>query len=186
MSAPRPTLQIVYGYGKGKTTSATGLALAAAGAGRRVAVVYFDKGYDGQTEHYSERHVLRALDAVEIFPTGCERMRDDGTFRFGVEPEDEAEAARGLTIARERIESGAQDLLVLDEALAAVAYKLVKRETIDGLVDLWEERGRPCDLVITGHQLWDELRKRADRVVESKKVKHYFDAGLQARLGIEI
>ena len=48
-------LHIYYGYGKGKTTSAIGLMVRAIGAGKKVAMVQFDKGYDGTNEHYSER-----------------------------------------------------------------------------------------------------------------------------------
>ncbi len=181
------TLRIIYGFGKGKTTAATGLALEAAAAGRRVAIVYFDKGYDGSVEHYSERHVLRGLaPRVEVFPTGCERLQPDGSFRFGVEEQDLAEARRGLDLARDRVAGAAHDVLIIDEALAAVAYKLLDRSDIDDLVDRWEGAGRPFDLVLTGHQLWDALRDRADRVVEVRKEKHYFDEGLGARLGVEI
>jgi len=54
-------LHLYYGYGKGKTTSVMGLAIRALGAGQRVAIVQFDKGYDGKNEHYSERKVLRDL-----------------------------------------------------------------------------------------------------------------------------
>lgn len=54
-------LHIYYGYGKGKTTSTIGLAIRALGAGKKVALVQFDKGYDGENEHYAERNVFRKL-----------------------------------------------------------------------------------------------------------------------------
>ena len=70
-------IHIYYGYGKGKTTCCVGLAIRSLGAGKRVALVQFDKGYDGEKEHYSERHILRQLDGIELYPTGCERMLPD-------------------------------------------------------------------------------------------------------------
>ena len=177
-------IHMYYGYGKGKTTCCMGLAVRALGAGRRVALVQFDKGYDGENEHYSERKVLRQLDGVMLYPTGCERMEPDGTFRFGVEPEDMAEACRGLEEARRLVREGDQDLLILDEILAAVAYKLLQREDVMSLLDVYDANRR-CELVMSGHAVWDELVARADLVTQMKKVKHYYEAGTPARVGIE-
>ena len=177
-------IHVYYGYGKGKTTCCMGLAVRALGAGRQVAIVQFDKGYDGENEHYSERHVLRKLDGVDLFPTGCERMQPDGTFRFGVQEEDLAEAQRGLGIARELIESGTQGLLVLDEVLAAVAYDLLEPSDVMALLDVYD-RDRRCELVLSGHKVWKELVARVDLVTEMRKVKHYYAKGTPARPGIE-
>ena len=91
---PSPRLQIYTGDGKGKTTACVGLTVRALGAGLRAAFIQFDKGYDGTNEHYAERFILRMLPKLTLTPTGCERMRPDGTFRFTNEPEDYAEAAR--------------------------------------------------------------------------------------------
>ena len=175
---------IYYGYGKGKTTCCIGLAIRGLGAGKRVALVQFDKGYDGEHEHYSERHVLRKLDGIELHPTGCERMREDGTFRFGVEPQDLEEAKRGFGIAEELIRSGDQDILILDEVLAAVAYDLAEQADVEKLLDLYDA-DRKCELILTGHKVWDTLVERVDLVTEMRKVKHYYASGTPARLGIE-
>lgn len=180
----RHQIHIYYGYGKGKTTCCVGLAVRALGAGKRVAVVQFDKGYDGENEHYSERKILRQIDGMELHPTGCERMLPDGSFRFGVEPEDEEEAKRGLAKAAELIRRGKQDLLILDELLAAVAYKLLGRGDVMALLDVYDDQRR-CELVLSGHQVWDALQDRADLVTEMRKVKHYYAKGTPARLGIE-
>ena len=177
-------IHVYYGYGKGKTTCCVGLAVRALGAGRRVALVQFDKGYDGENEHYSERIVLRGLDGIELHPTGCERMMPDGSFRFGVEQQDMAEACRGLETARRLIREGEQDLLILDEILAAVSYKLLQREDVMSLLDLYDS-DRRCELVLSGHAVWSELKERVDLVTQMRKVKHYYEAGTPARLGIE-
>ena len=176
-------VHIYYGYGKGKTTCCVGLAIRALGAGNRVAFVQFDKGYDGETEHYSERNILRQLE-VELYPTGCERMMPDGSFRFGVEEEDQEEAERGLEIAKRLVREGKHDLLVLDEILAAVAYDLLKAEVVMALLDL-DDADRKCELVLSGHKVWDELVARVDLGGGRRKVKHYYAKGTPARLGIE-
>ena len=179
---------IYYGYGKGKTTAVMGLAVRALGAGKKVAIVQFDKGYDGKNEHYSERIILRKLQEigyhVGIFPTGCERMNSDGTFRFKNTDEDFKEAERGLTIAKELIETGKQDVLILDEVIAAVIYHLLKKEDVEELISLYKKNKR-FEFIMTGHKLWDGLEEKADLVTEMRKVKHYFDAGIPAREGIE-
>lgn len=177
-------VHVYYGYGKGKTTSCIGLTVRAVGAGRKVGLVQFDKGYDGETEHYSERHVLRQLDRVTLHPTGCERMMPDGTFRFGAEPQDIQEARRGLEIARMLLREGTQDLLILDEILAATAYGLLEREDVMDILDLYDG-DRRCELVLTGHKVWDALVERVDLATEMRKVKHYYARGIPAREGIE-
>lgn len=181
-------LHIYYGYGKGKTTAVMGLAMRALGAGKKVAIVQFDKGYDGQNEHYAERNILRKLKEIgypiEIYPTGCERMNADGTFRFKNAEEDFEEAKRGLKIAEDLIERGDLDLLILDEAVAAVVYHLLPKEAVENLIELFNIN-RKFELVMTGHKLWEGLEEKADLVTEMRKVKHYFDKGIPARLGIE-
>lgn len=177
-------VQIYTGDGKGKTTCALGLAIRALGNQFRVAFVQFDKGYNG-IEHYAERHVLRQLSGIDLFPTGCERMRPGQKFRFGVLPEDLAEAERGLGLVRELIERPRHQLVVLDEALSAIQYHLLKEAQVVALLDAYEAAGRPFELVLTGRRATARLLERADLVTEMKPLKHYFDQGLAARPGIE-
>ncbi len=182
--AARGRLQVYTGDGKGKTTCAVGLCIRALGRGWPVALVQFDKGYDGEHEHYAERHVLRGLAGMEVHPTGCERMNPNGTFRFGTHEKDIAEARRGLDIAARILDSGPHRLLVLDEALSAVMVGLFPREEVMRLVDA--HASRPvAELVLTGRDAWPELIERADLVTEMRNVKHYYDAGVGARPGIE-
>jgi cob(I)alamin adenosyltransferase len=181
-------LHIYYGYGKGKTTATIGLAVRALGAGKKVVLVQFDKGYDGENEHYSERNILRKLKEsgyqVEIHPTGCERMNKDGTFRFKNTPEDFDEAERGLKLAEDFILNGDMNLLILDEVIAAAAYNLIKKEEVEKLINLFKNN-RKFELVMTGHKIWEFIENNADLITEMRKVKHYFDRGIPAREGIE-
>lgn len=181
-------IHVYYGYGKGKTTSAIGLVIRALGAGKSVVMIQFDKGYDGKNEHYSERNVLRKLKEmgypIEIFATGCERMNADGTFRFKNMKEDFAEAKKGLSLAKKYITKGKQDLLILDEAVAAVTYNLLDKKDIEELVELFK-KNKKFELVMTGHKIWANLEDNVDLITEMKKVKHYFDNGIPARKGIE-
>ena len=111
-------------------------------------------------------------------------MNEDGTFRFKNSDEDFIEAKRGLEIAKDLIVNGTQDLLILDEAVAAVVYHLLEKEDIMELIDLWEKNKR-FEFVMTGHKIWDELEEKADLITEMRKVKHYFDKGIPIRVGID-
>ena len=177
-------MHVYYGFGKGKTTACTGLAIRALGAGKKVTIVYFDKGHSNENEHYSERNILRQLEDCSIIPTGCERIKEDGTFRFGNTDADYNEALRGLNIAKSLIKSGDQDVLILDEILAAVMTKLIKKDDIMSLIDQYKKNPM-CELVLSGHKVWKELVDSADLVTEIKKHKHYYDCGVKARLGID-
>ncbi len=181
-------VHIYYGYGKGKTTAAMGIVFRMLGAGKSAAVVQFDKGHDRENDHYKEIALLKKLQEsgypVEIYTTGCERMNKDGTFRFKNAEEDFEEAKRALGISRRLITESKQNLLVLDEILAASAYHLITEKDVLDVLDLYY-RNRRFELVITGHKLFPGLEEKAGLITEMRKVKHYFDEGIQAREGIE-
>lgn len=181
-------VHVYYGYGKGKTTAAMGLAIRMLGAGGSVAIVQFDKGNDKENDHYKEINIIRNLKSsgypIEIYSTGCERMNEDGTFRFKNADEDFAEAKRALDISRKLITDGKQTLLILDEILAAAAYHLIEEKDVMDILDLYY-KNRRFELVMTGHKLFPGLQERIGLITEMRKVKHYFDEGIQAREGIE-
>lgn len=172
-------IQAYIGDGKGKSTAALGLLIRALGAGMRVGIVYFDKG--NKTYSHHELNVLERL-GVRHWVTGLERMRPDGTFRFGTTDEDRAEAARGLEIARSAMVSGEFDLLVLDEVVTAASFGLMLPEA---LVALYQSAGRDLELVLTGRCANEEMLGGVDLISRITKVKHYFDSGTKARPGIE-
>lgn len=181
-------IHVYYGYGKGKTTAAMGLVMRILGVGKSAAIVQFDKGYDRVLEHYGERNLIRKLQElgypVELYATGCERMNEDGTFRFKNADEDFVEAKRALEISRERIINGKLDLLVLDEIIAATTYHLIEEKDVFDIIDLYNNNRR-FELVMTGHKLFPGLEEKVGLITEMRKVKHYFDEGIQGREGIE-
>jgi len=180
----RPQLHIYTGDGKGKTTACIGLAVRALGAGMRVRFIQFDKGFDGQNEHYSERHILRELANLRLDPTGCERIQADGHFRFGVTPEDRSEALRALALARDALRANEANLVILDEILSAQQVHLISEQDILDLIASWRAEPK-CELVLSGRTKLASVLGQADLVTEMRKVKHYYDAGLLARRGID-
>ncbi|MBI9108024.1 MAG: cob(I)yrinic acid a,c-diamide adenosyltransferase [Spirochaetales bacterium] len=167
-------LQVYTGDGKGKTTASMGLTVRALGGGMRV---YF--GQFLKNNRYSEIKTLEKLagDALKI--------RQFGTKRPVLEPmneEDFKAALAGIEEAEREMESGIWDLMVLDEFNIVAGYKLVKQARLEAFLD---KKPEGTELVLTGRSAPEWLIERADLVTEMKLIKHYFDAGVPARKGIE-
>lgn len=178
-------LHVYTGNGKGKTTCAVGLAIRGLGAGFRVAFIQFDKGFDGQNEHYNERFILRKLDGMDVLPYGLERMMPDGKFRFQNIDGDFAEAEAALAKAGELIKSGQHDMVILDEVVTCVGTGLLTRDAVMNLVKEFRNAGK-CELIMTGRSAWDELIHEADLVTEMTLVKHYwYEHKVEARPGVD-
>ena len=166
-------LQVYTGNGKGKTTAALGLSLRAAGAGLKVYIAQFLKQGD-----YSEIKALeRFSDAIVLEQFGL------GQFVKGQPTQAEIDAARGgLEKATQRLSSGNYDVVILEEANVAAALGLF---FVRDLLDTIQQRPDHVELVITGRNAAPEVMEKADLVTEMTAVKHYYDKGVQARVGIE-
>ena len=173
---------IYFGSGKGKTTAAVGLLIRFLGSGGKACLIQFDKGGVGI---YHERALLKTIPGLTLHPSGLARFDAVAeTFRFENEAGDFEEAQRGLKLAREAFRGGF-GLVILDEALSLPLTGLVSKDEIMDLVSDYESLGKPCELVMTGHQIWGELEAKAGLITEMRKKKHYFDQKLKARKGIE-
>ena len=166
-------VQLYTGDGKGKTTAALGLVLRALGHGMRVAVLQFMKA----DPTWGEIVMLRRL-GVEVRQCGLDHwvIKGDAT------EEDLAAAREGFERARELVSRGDHDLVVLDELVTAVFFELVP---LDDVLALLREKPAHVELVITGRRAPEELLAAADLVTEMVPRKHYYDAGVEAREGIE-
>ena len=91
-------------------------------------------------------------------------------------------ASRGLKESWDAVCSGEYSLAILDEASVATHAGLLD---VDDLLSLVEEKPPRVELVVTGRWADPRLIERADLVTEMKKVKHYYDQGVSARVGIE-
>ena len=178
-------VQVYTGDGKGKTTAALGLLLRFLGSGGRACFIQFDKGAAEGSDFYSERSLFPQLAGLTHLPTGLPRFNPKtNTFRFANIPGDLSEAQRGLAAAKQALGQGF-GLLVLDEILSTPLTGLLSQGDVMDLLQEHERLGRPCELVLTGHQIWPELEAKVDLITEMRKRKHYFDQNLKARKGIE-
>lgn len=166
-------VQVYTGDGKGKTTASLGLSLRAAGAGLRVYIAQFIKSGD-----YSEIKALKRFDdLITIEQFGL------GRFIKGRPSEEDIQAgAQGIAKLKKVFAEGRYDVVIAEEANTAAACGLFP---VDTLVELIEARPDSVELVITGRGADPQVIARADLVTEMQAVKHYYEQGVAARVGIE-
>lgn len=175
MGLEQGLVQVYTGDGKGKTTASLGLALRAVGRGLKVCIVQFIKGGGQYGEHLAAQKLSPLL---VIHQTG----RDNWIFKDRLEPEDIKIAHEALEIAKTALAGGDYDLVILDEINGAVWFGLLKAEDVLGLIGAKPPK---VELVITGRGADERVIAAADLVTEMKEVKHYYQQGVQARIGIE-
>ncbi|QJW45415.1 cob(I)yrinic acid a,c-diamide adenosyltransferase [bacterium BFN5] len=188
-------VQVYTGNGKGKTTAAIGLAIRALGAGKRVLFLQFMK-----TKVYSEHNILPQISSLLTLETlgkpffivkegtvpdeELAKWGDDVViFPPGKPPQEYLEIMRtGIERARQAVSSGCYDLVVLDELNVALFFDLVTWRQVKDIID---HKAESVELVLTGRGAPQELIERADLVTEMREVKHYYQHGVEARIGIE-
>lgn len=161
------------GDGKGKSTAAFGTVMRAIARGWKVAVVQFLKSGEWSV---GEEKVAREL-GVDWWVLG------DG-FTWDSENMDESRAiaAEAWRRAREVIESGEYQLVVLDEVTYPINWGWIPLDEVVAVIG-----GRPekVNLILTGRDAPEAIVAIADTVTEMRKVKHAFDAGIGAKRGID-
>lgn len=175
MGLERGCIQIYTGNGKGKTTAALGLALRAVGRGLRVCVFQFIKGGGPYGEHLLAEKLAPLYTIIQTGRPGWVNTKDIAV--------DRQLAQDALLRARTLLVSGEFDLLICDEILGAVGFGLIDVEQVLELLALKPEA---VELVLTGRNADQRLIDAADLVTEMKEIKHYYRAGVPARVGIEM
>ncbi|MCW9066594.1 MAG: cob(I)yrinic acid a,c-diamide adenosyltransferase [Ignavibacteriaceae bacterium] len=168
-------VQIYTGNGKGKSTAAIGQAVRAAGFGARTYIAQFMKEFP-----YNELISLKYLSKwITIEQFGG----DEFVYKKELPGEEELTKARkGLLTSKEKMLSGDYDLIILDEAIVAIYFKLI--ETKD-LIEFIKTKPTNLEIILTGRYCPEELIELADLVTEMKEVKHYYQKGITSRKGIE-
>ena len=78
--------------------------------------------------------------------------------------------------------SGRYHLVVLDELTYLPTYRMLDLEAV---LQAFSERPSDLHLAVTGRNAPEGLLAAADLVTEMRAVKHYYQAGVGARTGIE-
>lgn len=168
------SLVLVFtGDGKGKTTAAMGTMLRALARGWNVCVVQFIKSGEWRT---GEEAIARSLGvdwqaAGEGFTWDSNDLGKAGDM-----------AKQAWLLARDRIDSGAYELVVLDEATYPMTWGWIPTDEVANTI-----RGRPeqVNVIVTGREAPAEIVELADTVTEMVNVRHAYESGFAARRGID-
>ncbi len=183
--APKEKSSVVVvftGENKGKTEAAIGLACRALGAGNRVAFVQFVKSW-----RVSEHEFFAKI--APLFPDFAFYKGGKGFVNLGehsaknVDENEHKMAARAtLDFAEKCAQSGKFDLVVCDEICVAFAENLISRAELEHFI---ASRNEKTSLCLTGRGWPNELNKNADIVTNFAKIKHHYDDGFFAKVGID-
>lgn len=169
-------IHIYEGDGKGKTSTGVGLSIRCAGSGQKVLYTQFLKD-----DSSSELKILEQVPGISV-----ERCQEKFGFVFQMTPETKEKARQFYTEHFRHVtklaKEGAYRLLILDEMIAAYNLNMVDQKEV---LDFLKEKPEELEVVMTGRDPAGELVELADYVSRIVKIKHPFDRGIPARLGIE-
>jgi cob(I)alamin adenosyltransferase len=153
-------VQVYTGDGQGVTLAAAGQALRSAGQGFRVCVIQFVKGCN---ESRSLNTALADQPSITIRQFG----RSTALAPEAVEPED-LKGAKDALAAAEAAAGSEYDLVILDQAVLAVHWKLME---LADLLSVVHHRRRNVELILTGCCAPPALIEAADLVTEMRQSK---------------
>ena len=78
--------------------------------------------------------------------------------------------------------SGQFKIIILDEINVAVYFTLLTEKEV---LEFMAKKPKEVELVLTGRYAPPAFMEKADLVTEMKEIKHYYQQGVKARLGIE-
>jgi cob(I)alamin adenosyltransferase len=171
----RKALVIVNtGNGKGKTTAALGTLFRAWGRGWNVVMLQFIKA---DTGNFGEHRGARKA-GFEIIPLGS-----GFTWLSKDIEKDKALARACWEQCKERLLSGAYDLVALDEITYPLTFGWLP---VDEVIETLRSRPSHVHVILTGRDAPAELVEFADLVTEMQEIKHpYKTRGIKAQAGIE-
>lgn len=170
-------VQVYTGNGKGKTTAAIGQAVRSVGNGLRVYMLQFLK-----TEPTGELEIAKLIgDRFQIF-----RFESVRGFFWTLSDEEKeilkSEVDKEYKFAMDVVENNRCDVFILDEIMGVLSNKLLTEEQV---LELIHKKPSNMELILTGRNVPESIKEKADLVTEMKEIKHYMEKGVFSREGIE-
>jgi cob(I)alamin adenosyltransferase len=146
----------------------------------KVLVLQFIKG----SWHYGELDAVEAL-RPNFVGNFVIRQMGRGFVKVGgaeADPEDIRLVQAAWQEAREAIDSGVWDLVVLDEINYAISYGMLDPAEV---AEALKAKPEMVHVILTGRNAHPLLVELADTVTEMREVKHAYQKGILAQRGIE-
>jgi cob(I)alamin adenosyltransferase len=174
---PKGWVVVITGNGKGKTTTALGIVVRACGHNLRTSIIQFMKGdmYSGEWDGIKKMNCQ-----VELISTGkgfCGIQGNPYPYR-----EHRENAQEAIRLARQKLESGQFDILILDEVNNALSLHLVDLEQV---LEVIRQKPAAMHLVLTGRDAHPQVIELADTVSEINEIKHAYRKGIEPQPGID-
>ncbi|MGL4372895.1 MAG: cob(I)yrinic acid a,c-diamide adenosyltransferase [Turicibacter sp.] len=171
-------IHIYCGNGKGKTSAAMGLGLRAAGREKKVLLTQFLKS--NKTGELKSIEMLNEFFHVVMGEPAKK-------FVWNMNEEEKAAVAKEHVIRFESLTKKAveenYDVLILDEIIATINLNFIPLPLV---VEFLKTKPETLEVVMTGRDPGLELIELAHYVSEINAIKHPFELGIPARVGIEI
>ncbi|RDU23765.1 cob(I)yrinic acid a,c-diamide adenosyltransferase [Anaerosacchariphilus polymeriproducens] len=155
-------VQIYCGVGKGKTTAALGQAIKEASQGKSVIIIQFLKGKSEEEIHF----ISKLEPDIKLFRFEKSNACFDQLTKEQQE-EERMNIKNGLNFAKKVLDTGECDVLILDEILGLLDYKVITAGELINLIQLKEE----TNVILTGRTLDEKLIAVADSVYNIEIIK---------------
>lgn len=165
-------LLVLTGNGKGKSTAGFGTVLRAVGHQQKAAVVQFIKG----AWECGERNVLQSL-GVPFYV-----MNTGFTWETQNRESDTQAAEMAWQAAQTYLSDPNINIVLLDELTYMLSYHYLD---VDKVIEALENRPEHQHVVITGRSCHRKILELADTVSDIQPVKHAFDEGIKAQVGLD-
>lgn len=167
-------IHLYMGDGKGKTTAAVGLAVRASGSGMQVLFSQFMKG-----NNTGEIHSLEMIPNIKI-------LRSEKQYGF-YRDLSEAEKLELTEVHNQIMDellktayNGQVQMIILDEITYPARWNLVDVNKLKKLL-----QNESVEFVLTGRDPEGFMLDCADYITEMRKVRHPYEKGIKARVGVE-
>lgn len=165
-------VHIYHGNGKGKTTAAVGLAVRAAGAGLEIMFIQFLK--NGSS---SEIRIIEKIENIKVHY--CEECRK---FTFQMNDDEKNAVTEKHNYMLEQAFKNGADMIILDEFLDAYNKNMLDRSLAEKLIT---ENAENIEIILTGRNPSEKFIETASYISEITAVRHPYEKGIAARMGIE-
>jgi cob(I)alamin adenosyltransferase len=114
--------------------------------------------------------------------------RNSGQYKFieadiTIKARNLEKAHQGLKAFQNAMETGTYDMIILDEINVTIDYGLLNLEDV---LEIVQNKSPGLHLILTGRNAKEPLFAMADLVTEMRQIKHHYQRGVSAQIGIEM